>query len=49
MMLFCFEYNAFSLGKTRSYNMKTGKCKSSIKLPITANIAEVHYLTEYED
>lgn len=49
MMLFCFEHNAFSLGKTRSYNMKTGKCKSSIKLPITANIAEVHYLTEYED
>ena len=29
--------------------MKTGKCKSSIKLPITADVAEVHYLTEYED
>lgn len=29
--------------------MKTGKCKSSIKLSITADIAAVRYLTEYED
>lgn len=49
MMLFCFEHNAFNLGKTRSCNMKTGQCKSSIKLSITADVAEVHYLTEYED
>lgn len=29
--------------------MKTGKCKSNVKLSITAGIAEVRYLTEYED
>lgn len=29
--------------------MKSAKCKSSIKLSITADIEEVHYLTEYED
>lgn len=46
MMLFCFEHNAFNLGgKTRSCNMKTGQCKSSIKLSITADVAGVHYLT----
>lgn len=33
----------------RRYNIKSSKCKSSVKLSITADIEEVHYLTEYED
>lgn len=49
-MLFCFEHNAkINLEKTRRYNMKTGKSKGSIKVSITADIAEVPYSTECED
>lgn len=49
MMLFCFEHNAFNLVKKEGIKWKLASAKSSIKLSITADIAEVHYLTEYED
>lgn len=50
MMLFCLiTMQRLIQEKARRCNMKTGKCKSSFKLSITADIAEVCYLTEYED
>lgn len=48
MMLFCFEHSALSLGK-KLKGITQKLASASIKLSITADIARVCYLTEYED